>query len=273
MPLNKIDMNSESFLRLKSDSNPNKSQKSSLMLEIDDSNLENCKQVDTAPITSRLSSSRVKNEAVYINNSSSLNKISNAYQIIKDHELIVGNSINVNITGSSSPGRIKIENLNLQPRPICAWIEHSRVENKQKSSFYIISSFIAYPSLVINCPATLDSMKIQCMGILKIKSIFTRDPEDNSFPNYQDYQGYANMPSITSTQEISLSRPSGDASPIQNIFIKPPWPCKSIEIVIIERFNYFACILNAEGHCDGIRSSSQSTPILKTGHKASELYG
>jgi hypothetical protein len=139
--------------------------------------------------------------------------------------------------------------------PKSAWVT-KRVpcpdDQSRMKTVHICTSFL--PSgLSIRCHAMTNAIGISCFGFSRIKVLFKGDETPSAGPPRM------------SVKEIDVEDFSTEGTPaeMQSVYLNTPWPCRTVEIIILKRSRQFVTVCEVECYSSNIRSSSQSTPASK----------
>ena len=132
-------------------------------------------------------------------------------------------------------------------KPVGTWMEKKISGGAGFKNFHISTSFISV-GLSINCHSTTSVVMISGSGISKIKILLRGEDAKRG-------------PSHMSISEMVIPEASIYDKGIQRIMLDLPLPCKTVEVLIVERTADFVCILGVSCFSSSIRSSSLSTPV------------
>lgn len=135
-------------------------------------------------------------------------------------------------------------------KPVGTWIEKQISAGFPLSkTIHMSSSFIPI-GMSIGCHSTTNTITISCKGVSKIKILLKGEDQ-------QRKQG----PSHLSISEMTITDNFTDDRCMQRITLDLPLPCKTVEVLIVERTLDFVCIFDVLCYSSSVRPSSQSTPI------------
>jgi hypothetical protein len=132
-------------------------------------------------------------------------------------------------------------------RPVGTWIEHNTISgSSSRKRVHISSSFISV-GLSISCHSTTSIVMITGLGIAKIKVLMIGEDLKKG-------------PSHLSVFEMVITQSLTDEKGIQRITLELPLPCKTVEVLVMEKKSDFVCIFDVRCFSSSIRASSLSTP-------------
>ena len=149
-------------------------------------------------------------------------------------------------------------------KPVGTWIEKNILVGCPESKIIHMSSSFIPIGLSINCHSTTTTVLISARGISKIKILFRgeeqlqkQDQKQGQKQELKQKQG----PSHMSISEMAIPDSSTDEKGIQRITLELPSPCKTVEVLIVQRSADFVCVFGVHCFSSSVRPSSQSTPI------------
>lgn len=132
-------------------------------------------------------------------------------------------------------------------KPVGTWMEKKISGGSGPKNFHISTSFISV-GLSISCHSTTSVVMISGSGMSKIKILLRGEDAKRG-------------PSHMSVSEMVIPQALSDDNGIQRIMLDLPLPCKTVEVLVIEKTADFVCILGVNCYSSSIRSSSLSTPV------------
>lgn len=139
------------------------------------------------------------------------------------------------------------EKIMVDYRPVGTWIEHKSLNgNSSRKRLHISSSFMSV-GLSISCHSTTSAVMISGLGISKIKVLMRGDDLKKG-------------PSHLSVSEMVITESFTDEKGIQRITLDLPLPCKTVEVLVMEKKSDFICIFDVRCFSSSVRPSSLSTP-------------
>jgi hypothetical protein len=179
-------------------------------------------------------------------------------KLTKQSDEEIQQTVKTPVTGSVAHPKAVRNNLvngfDVDYMPNGAWIT-KRVpcpdDQSRIKTVHVCTSFL--PSgLSIRCHAMTNAIGISCFGFSRIKVLFKGDEMPSAGPPRM------------SVKEIDVEDYSIDGTAeMQSIYLNTPWPCKTVEIIVLKRSQQFVTVCEVECYSSNIRSSSQSTPASK----------
>ena len=143
-----------------------------------------------------------------------------------------------------------LENATVDYKPVGTWTEKQISTRSTRVKMIHLSSSFLPLGMSIGCHSTTNNINIICRGISKIKILLKGEdqPQKRGPPNI-------------SISEMTITDSFMTGRGIQRIVLDLPFPCKTVEVLIVERISDFVCIFDILCCSSSVRPSSQSTPI------------
>lgn len=138
----------------------------------------------------------------------------------------------------------------------------------EKKLFYMSTSYIPL-GLSIDCNSMIKEIEIGCINVIKVRVLFKGEEANKDGSGQKmnvkdiDVEQYSNSDVGDENFNGVDNGEHIHAPPMQRLVITPPFPCVTIEVMILNRSRDFVSIFYVQQFSSSIRSSSQSTPVTK----------